>query len=97
VTPSTSASKNRLLIEGWNVVNAKDVSISARALPAEHAASYIKTVGKMQENVLTLYARRRFGRIIPAVGSARAIRMNVRLWMWLAWTAFLILSAIAHR
>lgn len=76
---------NRLNIDGRAINSSKELVIDAWSIPAEHASAYSETTGKLRENVLTIWARERFGKVRP---TARA------RWGFTVWIIFVVLWAI---
>ena len=56
---------NRLRMDGRTITNSKELVITAWSIPAAQASAYGEVVKKLRENLLTIYAGERFGKLRP--------------------------------
>jgi hypothetical protein len=71
---------HRLDITGQKITSDKELVVEAWSVPATKADDYNRLAGKLSENLLTIWARERFGKI-RAVTDERLISNGGALWM----------------
>ena len=82
---------NRLRLEGRVLINERAITVSNWSMPAAGASDYMRVVGAMHTNMLTIFARKRFGRIIPAASGGLSVNIGR---LWLVWVGVMVLAAI---
>lgn len=91
---------NRLKIDGRTIGNSKELVIGTWSLPAAQADAYSNVANKLRENLLSIWAGERFGRIRPPVSSGLRISRALRA-VWLAmillWILLPLLKILASR
>jgi len=81
---------NELKIGRRVIDHTKELVVDAWSVPAAHASGYGWVAGKVRENVVTLFARERFGRIAPP-GISMA---QLYFWMLFAWCCFIVIVSL---
>lgn len=95
---------NRLLTEGRSISNSKELVIGSWSLPAAEASAYNEAATRLRENLLTIWARERFGKIRPITGNWLGISMKPgnriqSVWtiLWVLWLFLLVMSVLVRR
>ncbi len=64
---------DQLAINGKIIDSSKELVVRGWSVPAAEAANYNELVGKLHQNLLTIFASERFGKIRPFVKSSNAL------------------------
>jgi hypothetical protein len=76
---------DRLSIDGKTISNSKELMIAEWSLPAAQATAYNDVANKLRENLLTVPARERFGKIGPIAGRRPGLVKGEGRSVALAW------------
>jgi hypothetical protein len=87
---------DRLEVEGKTIVHSKELTVDAWSLPALHARDYAKVAGALAENVTSIHARERFGKLRPPVRAAVGNFSGLRAIFFWIWIAIMLLGAIVR-
>jgi hypothetical protein len=82
---------DQLSIDGRTIDHIKKLVIEAWSVPAAQAGDYGQVSSKLRENLLTIWARERFGKVRPF---ARARPVGDIMWILLSLTVFLFLTTV---
>jgi tetratricopeptide (TPR) repeat protein len=72
---------NRTAFDGRTISNHKELLIEKRSISASQAGDYNRTVAALHQNLLTIHAGERFGKIRPPVDWLPIVQMIVSLLM----------------
>jgi transglutaminase-like putative cysteine protease len=95
---------DRFRIDRRTISNSRELIIGAWSLPAAEAKAYGEVAKKLQENLLIVWARERYGKVRPRTGNWLRIRTSVggifrSVWLvvWVLWLLLVIARVlVAH-
>jgi hypothetical protein len=80
---------DRVVIEGRTITGSRELTVETWSLPAQEATAYADVTRKLQENVLIISARERFGKIRSVAGPAWGFNAQT------AWVIFVLIWLLA--
>jgi hypothetical protein len=83
LTASQIDFSDRLLIDGRNIIHTRDLTIKGWSLPGAEVDKYAEITRKTREDLLTLAASERFGRIVPRFTKRYLALVAARI-VWIA-------------
>jgi transglutaminase-like putative cysteine protease len=88
---------DRFRIDGRTIINSRELVVDGRLLPAAEAKAYSEVAKRLQENLLIVWARERFGKVRPRAGNWFRIKTGVvggirSIWtvVWVLWLLLVI-------
>jgi hypothetical protein len=88
---------DRFRIDGRSIIESRELTIDAWSIPAREAEAYNEIAKKLQADILTIWARERFGRIRPWTGiKGRLLNGISNVWhaIWIVWLLIIILKVV---
>jgi hypothetical protein len=88
---------DRFQIDGRTITDSRELTVDAWTLPAGEAEAYSNVAKKLQEDLLVIWARERFGKIVPWTGvKGRLLRGIGSVWfaVWAAYLLFIVLKVV---
>ena len=84
-------------VDGRTITNSRELTVDAWTLPAKEAEGYNGVARKLQEDLLIIWARERFGKIRPWIGIKGRLFNGIRnVWhaIWIAWLLIIGLKVV---
>jgi len=81
-------------INGRTITDSRELTIDAWTLPAKEAEEYSDVAKKLQEDLLVIWARERFGKVGPWIGLKGRLLGGIGYAWHAIWVAWLLLVAL---
>jgi hypothetical protein len=91
---------DKLVVDGNTVIHSMELTIDAWSVPAAQAGDYGKVAKALAENLTTIFAREKSGKVRAPPGRKRSLpigQISTGLgWAWWIWIVLMLLGAIAR-